>query len=239
VILDAPIGTRLIARGMRPQDVVSASFADVLQLHRADVAAGADTVLTNTFALPFRAFDLDVSKYVAPAIACAQASGARHVLVSLGPPAQGNAARNEEAMERVLTSVALALRTARVMGVLLETLSLSDQSWLPDACARLRADGIAVALSFIAGTTLPESVPEGVFALGANCSLSAHRPEFSDVLHKAKVLGLKSYLKPAIHGDASWLVETCAPFDMVGVCCGGDSSHVAALASARVRGIVE
>src|SRR3954470_1098837 len=54
LLLDAALGTRLIARGLDPARDDPALWNldrpdDVLDLHRRDVAAGADALLTNTF----------------------------------------------------------------------------------------------------------------------------------------------------------------------------------------------
>jgi hypothetical protein len=52
-------------------------------------------------------------------------------------------------------------------------------------------------------------------------------------MDKAQALGARSYYKPAISGDAKSLVATAAAFDMVGVCCGGDATHIGLLKKAR------
>lgn len=115
-ILDGPIGTRLIAAAIAPAEVVWAPIRrpeEVIALHREDLAAGAEIVFSNTFALPFFAFELDLAAHIDAALACTAAAGANEVWISLGPPAAGDAWRHREAMARVLTSVLMALKARR------------------------------------------------------------------------------------------------------------------------------
>ncbi len=239
IVLDGPMGTRLIARGVRSEDVVRASLdrpSEVVAVHAEDLAAGARIVLSNTFALPFFAFDLDLEAHVRAALRCAARAGAPEVLVSLGPPAPGDAERHREAMARVLTSVVMALKTAPAMGVMFETLRAQDASWLPEAAATLRAEGVPFIASFLANERMefPAAAIEGAFALGCNCALfdprdaAKHSQALAATLAAAKRLALRSLAKPAITRDT--VPPALAEFDFAGVCCGGTAAHVAQLA---------
>lgn len=63
LLLDGGMGTRLIARGLDPKRENTAAWSlehpeIVSEIHRRDIEAGADAILTNTFTAPHRAYKL-------------------------------------------------------------------------------------------------------------------------------------------------------------------------------------
>jgi S-methylmethionine-dependent homocysteine/selenocysteine methylase len=247
IILDAPIGTRLIRRGIEAARVVHAVLdapSSVTALHEEDVAAGADVILSSTFALPFMAANdaaFDPTAHLRAALACAM-SASKNVWVSFGPPVCDDPFLAQRAMDRVLTSLRLALRTTPIMAVCFETLSTRDAAWLPAALASLRAEDVGCAVSFLSGQDF--RLDEPVYAIGTNCSAFApknraeHEASFQRVLTLGVALKARTFIKPAMSDTtpSEWLVAQSRSFDMAGVCCGGTSEHLRALREAYPRG---
>jgi len=133
MVLDGAMGTELIARGIAPAAVADANRDHpdlVLDIHRAYVAAGAEVLTSNTFALNrFRRRDPDELMRLLTAgvrLARQAAAGAgRPVLVlgSIGPLGQVVGAElSSAAATDAVAEIALALADAQVDGFTLETM---------------------------------------------------------------------------------------------------------------------
>jgi methionine synthase I (cobalamin-dependent) len=226
ILLDAAMGTRLIARGIAAGDVVRASIdhpRDVTALHAEDVAAGSQILYTNTFALAHHGRDVD--QILAAALQCAWDAKPQDVLLSIGP---GD-------VPAILTSIVRALKSGPVMGVVFET--LTNEAWIDSVCEALARENIRVALSFASSPDIQlPTPPKNVFALGCNCSLfdpadlAKQAASMQRVKAAAERHGVKSLSKPAVSGT---LIEGLHTFDYAGVCCGGQAKHIAELRAHR------
>jgi hypothetical protein len=250
IVLDAPMGTRLIdEHGLKPEDVLMANLAEpnlVRALHRRDVEAGAEIVLTNTFALPFRAHalsDAEIEALVIAAVEHAYAAQAKAVHLSLGPVMLKDGA--DRAMLRVLTCALAAVKRTRACdGIWFESLSAHDCTWLVNVMSALSGThslvASRVAASFLAGDPLPDARRlDQLWALGFNCS-RAHSNTDAHVLDAAQrwlaaplVDGQMRIAKPAAPISREALSSLARAFDLVGVCCGGTSDDLRAIATAR------
>ena len=133
MVLDGAMGTELIARGIAPAAVADANRDHpdlVLDIHRAYLAAGAEVLTSNTFALNrFRRRDRDdLMRLLTAGVRLARqaAAGAgRPVLVlgSIGPLGQVVGAElSAAAATDAVAEIALALADAQVDGFTLETM---------------------------------------------------------------------------------------------------------------------
>jgi methionine synthase I (cobalamin-dependent) len=249
LVLDAAMGTRLLARGLdlrrddpclwnldRPQDV--------LDVHRLDVKAGARVLVTNTFganrAWLGRPDDLALINLSGIALAgCAVAPG--FVLGDIGPSAAGLAcAAGEQAA--ILTGHGVA-------GLLLETFEL------PAALAALgeirRSIGSPAVPIIVSLWCWPEPVEDaarrlvdaGAAVVGLNC-----RPRIGEALGLVRRLGravrCPILVKPGVSASDPACDSTPAAFAaavpallehgarLIGGCCGTTEDHVAAIAAA-------
>lgn len=130
LVLDGAMGSELIARGIAPGAVADANLQHpdlVLDLHRAYLAAGAQALTTNTFALNrFRRKDRDELTRLVTAgarLARQAAAGKAFVLGSIGPlgPVVG-AELDVAAASDAVAEIALVLQDAQVDGFVLETM---------------------------------------------------------------------------------------------------------------------
>lgn len=257
LLLDAAMGTRLIARGLDPRRDDPALWnlsrpAEVARVHALDVEAGADAVLTNTFGANRawldrlgRAGEVAAINRQAVALAREAAGPGRYVLGGLGPTADWHHDGHAEQ--------AGALLDAGVDALLLETHSAEEALRALgrlDAVARvpilvaLRADawysGGAGAPRFRSGLArMLESL--GASAVGVNClpvgealALLADLQGSIDLPLIAEPHGSR----PGEAADPPEVLAAAVP-DLVargarllGTCCGSDERHVAALRAA-------
>jgi methionine synthase I (cobalamin-dependent) len=246
IVLDAGLGTRLIAQGLdlaRDDPVFwnLARFDAVLALHRRDRAAGADGVVTNTFganrawlARWGRQRDVGPINRRAAQLAREAVGPSGLVVGSVGP----TAASDPDAVREQ----AAALTDAGVDALLCET-HRYDQ-----ATASLRAlHGHAPVPILVSLVAWPEPVRDaarrladlGAAVLGVNCQLGmAAALAAIETLSGATELPLLA--KPGIGtpGDAPAVFAAAVPrlrargVRLVGGCCGTTEAHVAALHAA-------
>ena len=211
--LDAGMGTALLARGLVGRAPLwnLARPEEVLAVHRAHVAAGAQLVLTNTFVGAS-------AEEASAALRLARESGAALVGASLwaGLPD-------------------LAEQIARLAGadvIWLETATSAAQALAAVRCARLAVEALAEALPLVI-TCAMEDAPldrlreAGADAAGYNCSPWPRDARGADVL-KLDAAGLSP--------DA-WAAQVARGKSngarLVGGCCGTTAAHLAALQRAR------
>lgn len=247
LVLDAAMGTRLVARGLDLTVDDPALWAvdrpdEVARLHRLDVEAGSDALVTDTFGANAawlarfgRAAEAAAINHQAAGLARLAAGLGRLVFGSIGPTASDDPG--------ALRGQAEALVSGRdpVDALLLETFRL-DRA---EAALRLLRDvGVPVVASLYAwpaevGEAARRLVDAGAAAVGANC-----------VVGMAASLALVRAIRQA--GDAPiWLkpsaglpggaMEPPRAFEeaagelvdlgvgLVGGCCGTTEAHVAAL----------
>lgn len=242
MILDSPIGTRLInEHGLAPGDVLFANLhhADwVRALHRRDVDAGAEIVLTNTFALPFRAAELsnaEIDALMTAAIAHAESAAPKAVHISLGPAILGD----EAGRERVLTCAVAAAKRTRASGLWFESLSIADLSWLVHVMSSLVQNDIPVACSFIAGdegdlSFAPSLAP--AWATGFNCARVLPVTDDAILATAERWLaaplreGQRRIAKPAGPLSQATRRSLATRFDLFGLCCGGTDADLRGVA---------
>ncbi len=250
ILLDAAMGTRLIARGLDLARDDPAAWAvdrpdDVLDLHRRDLAAGADAILTDTFgasrpglARLGRGGQAAAINRAAAALARRAAGPDRLVLGSIGPAASDDPA--------ALVDQARALIEAGVDALLLETHTIDQAERALTLLGPLSARPILASLH-----AWPDSGPvavadaarrleaAGAAAIGANC-----------LIGMATALGLARRLRdasdlPLLFKPAAGLPgsppEPPEAFEaavadllalgvrLLGGCCGTTEAHVAAL----------
>jgi methionine synthase I (cobalamin-dependent) len=241
IVLDAAMGTRLIDEfHIEAAAVLHATLTHptlVRMLHARDVAAGAELLLTNTFALPWSAkalSDAQITELIEAALDHAWAAKPKHVHISLGPVMLDQAPE----MERVLTCARSVVQRRRLeTGIWFESLSLRDLSWLVPVMSSLAQMQTPMSASFIAGDETDElllRLPElkDAWALGFNCARALQNADAS-ILHTASrwlsaSLPQKTIAKPAGASHAT-LAYLAAHFDLVGVCCGGTSADLMVL----------
>ena len=245
VLLDAAMGTRLIARGLdlAADDpcLWNLSRPDVvLDVHRRDVAAGAEAVFANTFGANrawlgrfARTGSVVAVNRAAVALAREAAGPGRFVVGSIGPTAAGDPATLREQADALLDAGAdaLALETFRLDPALAALPALAPApilvglfDWpgpIEDAARRL--------------------VDAGASAVGANCFADfdlARR--LLDACHAA---GIPAWLKPSPGRDgpgfetfehlAARVAATGS--GLLGGCCGTTEDHVATIRRAWGR----
>jgi methionine synthase I (cobalamin-dependent) len=253
VLLDAAMGTRLIARGLdlarddpclwnldRPEEV--------LDVHRRDIRAGSDAVLTNTFGANRawlvrlgRADRVAALNRGAVALARRAAGPGRFVVGCLGPSAAAEPDAYREQAD--------ALAEAGADALILETHRV-DQAVRGLKVLHLRTDlPVLVGLAARPG---PGDGPPGCLvdlgasALGCNC-LFGMEPMLDAADHLARALDLPLIAKPsaglpdgrsASPGSFADAVPALLArgVRLFGGCCGATEAHVAALRAALDRG---
>ncbi|MEO6812215.1 MAG: homocysteine S-methyltransferase family protein [Isosphaeraceae bacterium] len=252
LLLDAAMGTRLIARGLvlghddpclwnldRPDEV--------LGVHRLDVEAGADAVLTNTFGANRnmlvhygREHDLIPINRDAVALAREAAGLDRFVIGCIGPMA--NQALNDSGEQAAI------LIDAGVDALVFETHDVSEA--LRALAAPLGGHSI-VRLVSLRGETPPtpldvqELIHQGARAIGTNCLLGVgptslwleRLPTLADfplIVKPSAGLPGEPMEQPEAFAEAvpRWLALGVR---LIGGCCGTTEAHVAALRAAIDR----
>lgn len=248
LVLDAAAGTRLIAAGLDlARDDPSLWVVDhpdaVAGLHRADVAAGADAVLTCTFGANRdwlnrwgRGGEAAAINVNAVALARDAAGPGRLVLGSIGPTAQGSSLRDQ----------ADALAAAGADGLVLET-------W-PEPAA---IDAVTMLMAHVrvpvVVSTFPILKPDvalrledaGAAAVGSNC-LAGHPGLERWARRLRHAVAVPIWFKPsaglpdAIESPPAFADRLADLWDFapiaLGGCCGSTAAHVAALAATRPPG---
>ncbi|WZO99228.1 homocysteine S-methyltransferase family protein [Isosphaeraceae bacterium EP7] len=257
LLLDAAMGTRLIARGLdlRDDDPCAWNLSrpdDVLDIHRRDVAAGSDVLLTNTFGAN-RAWlerlglaDRFVAINRAAVALARQAAGPdRLVFGGLGPTSVSSpdlgACRDQ----------AVTLAEAGVDGLIFETMDLPAALVALDVVAPIIREGLPVVVSF---WTWPDDADAaikienlGASAIGLNCVWPARK-----VVEMVRTLvgstRLPVWVKPsgAMPGQRPATPEELARVAVelsnlgarfVGGCCGTTEVHLAAMRRALDSGV--
>ena len=243
LVLDGPVGTRLIALGLDldhddPSVWNLLRPDDVLAIHAADVAAGADAVLTNTMggnrawlARYGRGGDVKAINRRAVALARTAAGPNRLVIGSVGP-----AAANEPDAVRDQVDF---LAEAGVDAILFETCARREASDLI-AAVNVRLPLIA---SFYAtddglGDELRRLEDAGVAVVGINCSPGC--AEACDQLQRLRALtDLPLWVKPnggPTEGPQQFAAAVpqwlALGVRFLGGCCGATEAHVAAIRAA-------
>jgi len=248
ILLDAAMGTRLIARGL---DLTSDDPAlwvidhplEVLQIHQADIAAGAEVLLANTFganrAWLERFGEGDKTRTInhqAVALARRAAGPDRFVLGSIGPTASDH--------PEALVEQANFLLESGVDALLLETHRLDQAA---SALEHLRDSPLPILASLF---DWPEPIEDsarrlidlGAAAIGANC-LDGMAPALTLARRLRAAVDHPLLIKPSA-GRPGFSLESPEVFAnavpellslgvcLIGGCCGTTEAHLAALRSA-------
>lgn len=249
ILLDAAMGTRLLSLGLdlRFDDPALWNVSrpdDVLAIHRRDVAAGADALVTNTFGANRHALarfgrERQVASINRRAVALARvaAGPGRFVLGSIGPTAAADPPSYREQ--------AACLLEAGVDALLMETHRAEQAILALEQLRHVRQVSLLVSL-FAWPEPLRETVHQleslGAAALGANCQLgmsaARHTAEalrrissLPLIVKPAAGLPCESLETPASFADALPAFRALGPI-LIGGCCGTTEEHVAALRAA-------
>lgn len=236
-LLDAPMGTRLIKRGLdlAHDDAVLWCLdhpEQVWELHRRDREAGAQALLTNTFTacenwLRRSGRQGDQQRLIEAAVALARsaAEGLAWVLGSIGPA--GNA--------RECQHLAGLLLTSGVDALILETQTYQQAH----DCLDLLANEATVPL-LVSLHRWPESIADaaqslidlGADALGVNCGTNLD-DAWRELRRLQSVTSFPLLFKPAIGATDSLellqsIATACRPSATrwLGVCCGGSEREL-------------
>jgi methionine synthase I (cobalamin-dependent) len=251
LVLDAAMGTRLLARGLELEHddpaLWNLSRPEIVQdVHRRDLAAGADAIVTNTFGCNrvwlarFRRRDaVESTNRVAVALARGAAGPRRLVLGSVGPstaPEPGAAAEQ-----------AAILAESGADALLFETFRADEIEPVLAEVIRGRPRPIPIIVSLCEwpdppGRAAQRLVELGACAVGLNCQPGAE----AAVAFAASMdphLGWPLLVKPssgpapakamtpaALAAEIQRLLELNVR--MIGGCCGTTEKHVAAAAAA-------
>ena len=240
LLLDAAMGTALIARGLDPDLEAAPAWAlsrprEVVEVHRGHVAAGARLLLTDTFSGRPPSAD-----EVAAALALAREAGAPAVALSLW------AGLAPQELERAARLAARAGAPPDL--VWLETATSEGQAERALAAALEAGAGpVAITLACTAlqwpdwPAVLRRLAGAGAAAAGLNCSpWPAHPGGLAAVAARAAAALAGTGCALALKPDAgplppqAWAAEVHAAVRagalLVGGCCGTGSAHLAALA---------
>ncbi|HXN55476.1 MAG TPA: homocysteine S-methyltransferase family protein [Myxococcales bacterium] len=238
LLLDGGMGTALIARGLEPHSERAPTWSlvhprEVTAVHRAQVEAGAELVLTNTFSET-----APTPQEAHASLRLAHLSGARYVAGSVWadlPPADV-----ERSVQALATADAIWLETA--------TSAYSARRAVNAACGLTDAPVVATLAFTLLGTdgweaALIALADAGASAVGFNCSPWPRAPGALARIVKQIVhaTGVPVVLKPDAAGltAEAWSAEVHAAIRagalLVGGCCGATDQHLAAL-RARLRG---
>lgn len=241
LLMDAAMGTALLARGVPPLLAALTHPGEVARVHADHVAAGAEVVLTATFQA--HAAGERVEELCRRALELARGAGARYVLGDVGPLPAADLPRVAEALDGA-------------DGLLLETFS-SPAALELAALAFHRLTEVPVFLSLayerVEGRLVTHSghAPEtyarhaarhGVAALGVNCGRDVTPDDIAEVLRRYRsACDLPLFARPnagspgrvAVTPEAfAAAVPGWGDVAMVGGCCGTTAAHVAALRGA-------
>lgn len=256
LLLDAAMGTRLIARGLDlSRDDPCLWTLDrpeaVLRVHRLDIEAGADAVLTNTFGasrnmLAHFGRDRDwISINREAANLAREATGLDRFVIGCIGPAANRASLNSGEQAAILID-------AGVDALLFETHDVAEAlrglASIPGRCPIAR-------LVSLRGETPPsplaveELVRQGANAIGTNC-LPGARPTSLWLERLPALAGLPLIAKPSagLPGEPLEPPESFAEavprwlasgVRLIGGCCGATEAHVAALRLAIDRTVID
>lgn len=245
ILLDAAMGTRLVARGLDlasddPCRWVIEHPGEVLEIHRRDVEAGSKALLTNTFganrvwlARFGKANEVRSINQQAVDLARLAAGSDRFVIGSIGPTATDH--------PEALREQAEALFEAGADALMLETHTL-DQA--EAALRRLRDLPVPILASLFDWPDPIERAAEllidlGASAIGANCQLGmasalATARRLRGVCDHPLLIKPSSGL-PGSPPEPPEAFEAAVPelvalgVRLIGGCCGTTEAHVAAL----------
>ncbi len=238
LVLDAAIGTRLIAQGLDLRDDDPAFWnlthpEEVARCHELDRHAGADIVLTNTFGanrvwLGRWNRAAEFAEINRAAVTLARSSGAM-VLGSIGPTAWNSSDPS------ALLAQAEVLLEAGVDGLILETFTGVNAI---EAVASLRSitSGPIIASVFDPGDYGAQLADAGADVVGVNC---AHPVDAARMLMELDAQ-LPLLWKPSAALPERYALtpsEFAAPVSdlirhgvrLLGGCCGATSDHIAAI----------
>ena len=251
ILLDAAMGTRLIARGLDlAADDPCLWAVDqpevVLEIHISDIQAGSDALRTNTFGANRGWLDRfgrgDQASEInrqAVRLARSAAGPGRFVVGSVGPTASDRPGDLSEQAE--------ALLDEGIDALILETHRL-DQA--ERALLVLQGIGVPIVASLFAWPDAPAEAASrlgdlGAFAIGANCLVGT-----------AAAIDLARRIGPAFQGPLAFQPSACLPGEpaegpsvfgdaaaelvtlgarLLGGCCGTTEAHVGALRTALDR----
>ncbi|WP_435008165.1 homocysteine S-methyltransferase family protein [Tundrisphaera lichenicola] len=243
ILLDAAMGTRLIARGLDlavedPSSWVLNRPDVILDIHRKDVDAGSDAILTNTFganrAWLARSGQADRAPEInreAARIARIAAGPDRLVLGSIGPTADGDPDALREQAETLIEGGvdALILETHHFDQARSALKILVPESRIPVLASLYRwPDPI--------GNTAQVLADQGASAIGANC-IPGMGPALLIARKLRAACDLPLMVKPSPGRSSPGSFVRAVPrllalgIRLIGGCCGTDESHVAALRS--------
>jgi methionine synthase I (cobalamin-dependent) len=258
LILDAAMGTRLVAQGLRLEDDDPCLWnlthpEAVLAIHHRDVAAGADVLVTNTFgANPAalarqagRQADADLAAINRAGVALARraAGPGRFVVGSIGPTAaDGRAVAAQAALLQAAGVDALLFETHRLdqAEAALEQLG-RDEPAAEGACTLPRLVSL-IAWPDPADAAVRRLTARGAVALGVNCQ-DGMEPALALAERLRLSTGHPLIVKPAAGRPGGPLespdafaravarLKAIAPV-LVGGCCGTTETHLAALREA-------
>ena len=253
ILLDAAMGTRLLAQGLdlATDDPCRWTLTRpdlVVEVHRRDVDAGSEALFTNTFGANrgwLKRWDggQDVATINRKAVILARAAAGseRLVIGSIGPTATERAAW--------LREQAAALIDAEVDALVLETMTL-DQALV--ALEILGQVGIPILVGLLAwpdpvAATIRRLADAGAAVVGANCFVDLALAD--RLLDAIEVIGDQPcWLKPAAGlpggpsltlGDfttLAWRVARLPTPGLLGGCCGTTAAHLAAIRQAWESG---
>jgi 5-methyltetrahydrofolate--homocysteine methyltransferase len=261
VLLDAAMGTRLIARGLDLRDDDPALWNlshpdEVLDIHRRDLAAGSDGVVTNTFGANRRwlgrygrAGEIVAVNRRAVALAREAAGPDRLVIGSIGPTVGHE--------ERGLCEQLDALIGAGVDAILFETFAHAGATYPLRRAVAVDASPILLSLSrwppLDGPTALWEATNhgptfgsgDGVTAFGSNCLLGMSPTCLvTERIHPHADVPLIAKPSAGLPDGSPESPETFAEsvprllalgVRLFGGCCGTTETHVAALRGALNR----
>ncbi len=251
LVLDAAMGTRLIARGLDLAADDPCLWAldrpeDVLDLHRRDLDAGADAVLADTFGANRRWLarfgredDWAAVNRAAVALARRAAGPDRFVIGSIGPYDAGA----ED--ERLVREQAVALAESGADALILETHG--------ETLARTRVPNVRKAVDLPILVSLCDSgwVGDlaGVAAVGCNCLAGMGRAEQALGAYVGRssppLLAMPSAGLPGEEPESPEAFAAGVPrllalgVRLIGGCCGTTEAHVAAIRGAVDRAASE
>lgn len=242
-LMDAAMGTALLARGIDPLRAALTNRGEVAAVHASHVAAGAECVLTATFqANPFTLGD-ELQALARAAVRLARASGARLVLGSVGPLGWPDELPDEEALERTARALhgvdALLLETwstpAALQAAALVQGRLALPAWV--SLAYRHAEGRLVTFSGHGPEHFARQAGRhGVAALGVNCGKDISPADVAAVVRVYRAnAGLPLFARPnagtpggVTHGPEEFAAAAIEA-DWVGGCCGTTAEHLRAL----------
>jgi 5-methyltetrahydrofolate--homocysteine methyltransferase len=253
ILLDAAMGTRLVARGLDlasddPCRWVIHHPLEVYQIHQRDVAAGAEALLTNTFGANRVWLDRwgegDETRSInhQAVYAARRAAGpGRYVIGSIGPTASDHPAALREQAEALVErgADALLLETHR-LGQAEAALDLLRDLPLPILASLFDWPDPIVELAH-------RLIDRGAIAIGANCTpgmapaLALARKLRAAVDHPLLIkpsAGLPGSSLDSPEAFAEAVPELLAlGVRLIGGCCGTTEAHVAAMREAIDRAI--